>query len=379
MAQTITPEQFDEAAAALAAAAAEHRPVRFVGGATKLGWGGGVARGALRISTVNLNATICIQPADRIATFEAGVTLARAEAELAEHGLTLGLDPPASFGERDATIGGIIATADSGPMAHSGGHPTRTVLDVTVALSDGTIAHTGAGILHGGGYGASHMMIGSYGTLGLILAVTLRVRALPTSTATVHAISDSADALTHLVAALNRESLPIQSLDYGWRQGRGGLLIRLAGESAEADALSMTARLESLGLRDVNITHDDGALWNDQRLTQRSRQRAIVRVSSGLGQLAEVLALCDRCDALAAGRAALGVSYLTVNVNQISELRAGLPVGTNAVVLDLPQSARGAVNSWPVFDRGRLALMHRVKMSLDPAGVCNPGILGGEI
>jgi FAD/FMN-containing dehydrogenase len=49
------------------------------------------------------------------------------------------------------------------------------------------------------------------------------------------------------------------------------------------------------------------------------------------------------------------------------------------VVLDLPQSARGAVDSWGTPEGPELELMRQIKRSLDPAGICNPGVFVGRI
>lgn len=379
MIETITAESFTHAADVLADATAKHRPVRITGGATKLGWGNSVEPDALRLSTAGLAKTLAIRPADRIATFEAGVPLHRAQAELAEQGLTIAIDPLTSVVGRAATIGGVFATGDSGPRAHSGGRPAAIVLDLALALATGTVVHTGSAVLRSADTGLTRLLVGSFGALGAILAVTVRVEPLTDRTTTVTAVSDSPELLARAGGAINRRAFTVQCLDYAWRDGRGGVLVRLTGDDSRLEAEAITDGLTGLGLSDLNISDQDELLWHRQRQAQRSAQRALVRVDAPLADLPAILHLADRCDALSAGRLTLGTSYLTMNVNRVAEFRAGLPESAYAVALDVPQGAAGAVPAWPPLLDPQLALIRRLKSQLDPAGICNPGILCGGI
>ncbi|MDE3131427.1 MAG: hypothetical protein KGL16_09765, partial [Acidobacteriota bacterium] len=96
-------------------------------------------------------------------------------------------------------------------------------------------------------------------------------------------------------------------------------------------------------------------------------------------QLAGILRLADAAGATVVGRAAAGLSYLTVAVPPITALRAALPEGAAAVVLDLPAAARGAVDPWNVSEGPQLELMRELKHEFDRAGICNPGVFVGSI
>ena len=82
---------------------------------TKLGWGPSPRRIDLLISTSRLNAVIAHRHGDLTATVQAGATLAGVNRTLGRHRQWIPLDPPSS--DR-ATIGGIVATNDSGPRRH---------------------------------------------------------------------------------------------------------------------------------------------------------------------------------------------------------------------------------------------------------------------
>ena len=104
------------------------------------------------------------------------MTLGRLREKFAEAGQMLALDPPGD----DATIGGIVATGDSGPLRHRYGGPRDLVLGVTIALPDGTVARAGGKVIKNvAGYDLSKLMTGAFGTLGVIAQVALRLHPLP--------------------------------------------------------------------------------------------------------------------------------------------------------------------------------------------------------
>src|SRR2546430_16810200 len=96
----------------------------------------------------------------------------------------LAIDPPLADGDA-ATVGGVLATADSGPLRHRHGGPRDLVLGTTVALSDGTVARAGGKVIKNvAGYDLAKLFTGSYGTLGAILEVAVRLHPLPPRTVT---------------------------------------------------------------------------------------------------------------------------------------------------------------------------------------------------
>ena len=119
--------------------------------------------------------------------------LAEAQAAFAAEGQMLALDPPLLD---HATVGGVMATADSGPLRHRYGGMRDLVVGATVALSDGTLAKSGGKVIKNvAGYDLAKLFTGSYGTLGLIVRVAVRLHPLPTRTATAVGASDDPDVL----------------------------------------------------------------------------------------------------------------------------------------------------------------------------------------
>ncbi len=177
------PPTFEQAAAALAGASAEGRTVRIRGAGTKLGWGAPTAAADIELCTTGLNRIVEHNVGDLTAILEAGVPLADAQRTFAAAGQMLALDPPLGGQPRfpsGATIGGIVATGDSGPLRHRYGAPRDLIVGATVALSDGTVARSGGKVIKNvAGYDLAKLFAGSFGTLGVILSVSVRLHPLP--------------------------------------------------------------------------------------------------------------------------------------------------------------------------------------------------------
>ncbi len=381
MADSVTPLEFESAAAALARAAADGQAVRIIGGASKRDWGAGVEPAALELHTGGLCKTIEHNAGDLTAGFQAGVPLARAQQELAAHGQMLALDPPLSVGGPPcATLGGVFATGDCGPLRHRYGQPRDLILGITVALSDGKLAKAGGKVIKNvAGYDLSKLFTGSFGTLGVILAINVRLHPLPLGTATAIGSSRDPALLAAAAATLARAPLELEALDVAWHTGRGELLAQAAGAQAARRAGSVATMMRLGGLENVDVEEADASLWARQRAGQRSAEQAVVRVGAPPSELARVLAATDGCGGALVARAALGVSYIALEPSAIEILRERLPRRAISVPLDLPWYARDSIDPWPAAAGPALELMRRVKQRFDPPAICNPGVFVGGI
>ena len=380
MSEAVVPHSFSEAAAALAGAAAQGRPVHIVGGGTKLGWGGRPSAAALQLHTSHLSRVI-VHEDGVTATINGGTPLVRAQGMLARSGMMFAVDPQLGLGRKpEATVGGAVATADSGPLSHRHGPVADQIVGVTVALGDGRLLRTGPRTDHvQDGFDVTRLLPGSLGTLGVILAVDVRLRPLPGGTATALATCSDPRQLREAAEIIARAHPDLEAFDLAWLAGRGGLLAQLAGESAQARAQAVAATMRACGLEGATVRADDAGLWARQRAGQRSAERALLRVSHRRDALERILTLADEAGATVVGRAALGIVYLTLGVSEIAGVRDGLPAGSSAVALDLPATARGAIDPWDVPEGPGLELMRELKSRYDPAGVCNPGVFVGSI
>jgi glycolate oxidase FAD binding subunit len=367
------PSTFAEAAATLAQAGSGGLSVRFHGSGTKLAWGRPAPAADIELHTAGLNTIVEHNAGDLTAILEAGVPLATAQHTFAAAGQMLALDPPLGD-EATATIGGIVATGDSGPLRHRYGAPRDLVIGAAVALGDGTIAHSGGKVIKNvAGYDLAKLFAGSFGTLGLILSVSVRLHPLHDRTTTLGACPDP-ERLGAAAVALAAAPLELEALDVAWRAGRGGILMRCAGPEHARRGRRAARRLEELGLAGVEVTTDDEPLWERQRAGQRSRDAALVKIAAAPTALPAVIRASEACDATLVGRAALGTSYVSVAPEQVDDLRRTLPDGAVSVVLDAPEELRGQQDPWDAVQAPVRALMHSVKDRFDPTGVCNRGL-----
>jgi glycolate oxidase FAD binding subunit len=380
VARRLTPTTFEEAAAGLARAAGARESVRIVGGATKQRWGRPAHTADVEIDTSGLDRIVEHNAGDLTAVLEAGVPLARAQRQFAAAGQMLALDPFLGSG-REATIGGVVATADSGPLRHRYGAPRDLILGITVALSDGTIARSGGKVIKNvAGYDLGKLFCGSFGTLGLILSVNVRLHPRPSATATTLGVSGEPELLASAARSLAAAPLEVEALDIAWRAGRGGILARSGGVRARARADEVGSMMRGAGLQGVEVVEADAELWGRQRAGQRSADGLLIRVAARPSALAQVLQAADACAGTVVGRVALGHSFVELDPDAIDKFEDHLPLGASATLLDAPSALREARDPWgPPPSQQALELMRRIKARFDPAYACNPGVFVGGI
>ena len=347
------PSSIEEAAALLRDL---NRPIRPVGGGTKP-WL--PDRGEEPLETGGLDRILEHNVGDFTAVLEAGVPLATAQAAFAEHGQMLAWDPPAE----GATVGGIMATADSGPRRHRFGGVRDLVVGVTVVLSDGTVAKAGGKVIKNvAGYDLAKLFAGSFGTLGLIATISVRLHPLQ-PTATVVGGSDDPGTLLAAVLALSRQPLEADSLDVFWEGDAGRVMVRYAGSTA-ADRAHAT-RLE---LEGVEVIEDDASLWAAQRARQRGT--IVLKVSGRPTDLPAVIRAAGGGSVVS--RAALGLSWIAVE--DVAEARRALAPRA-CTVLD---GADRVGDQWPQAGSAQV-VMERLKARFDPARIFRPGSFVGGI
>jgi glycolate dehydrogenase FAD-binding subunit len=377
----VSPRSSGDFAEALSEAASAGRSVRFIGGATKLLWGAGEYAADVDISTSGLHELREHNAGDLTAVVDAGLPLAELQSVVAGADQMLALDPP--LGEDDAaTVGGIVAAGDSGPLRHRYGSARDLVVGMRVALSDGTVAQSGGKVIKNvAGYDLSKLFTGSHGTLGAILELSLRLHPLPPSTATALGRGADPGALAAACAEVAHARLELQSLDLRREGGEGVVMARFGGAAAGEPARDVAGLLERHGL-DTEVVEDDDELWAVQRAAQRSHEGTVVKVGGVQAQLADLMGAADALGATLVARAGLGLAWVTLPAGAaaagVERLRSSLSPAP-CVVLDCPAAEREGIDGWGPQDPGALALMRRVKERFDPAGACAPGSYVGGI
>jgi FAD/FMN-containing dehydrogenase len=141
-----------------------------------------------------MNRLLRHEPADLVATAEAGLTLSSFQKQLGLAGQWLPIDPP---DDGRATLGGVIATGLGGPHSFGFGWPRSFVIGMRVLLADGRSIKAGGNVVKNvAGYDLCKLFTGSYGTLGLITELTFKLRPLPAESRTVVASGSLASLIT---------------------------------------------------------------------------------------------------------------------------------------------------------------------------------------
>jgi glycolate oxidase FAD binding subunit len=366
---THAPATREEFAAALAEAAEAGTPVRFRGGGTKQGWPPAAPEGAVELSTTGLTKIVEHNAGDLTAVVEAGVPLAEAQALFAKEGQRFALDPPlsgpAGGEEGGATIAGVVATGDTGPLRGRYGGPRDLVVGMRVALSDGTLAKSGGKVIKNvAGYDIAKLFGGSFGTLGAIVEVSLRLHPVAPDTSTALGESSDPDVLARGAAAIGQSPLEHHGIDVGWHSGRGRVLARFAGAAPRPQAEAAEKLLWAEGLA-TELVDEDGPLWDQQRAGQRGP--LVVKVSSLPTRLPDLLRATGELGGSLVGRAALGLSWVRFeepSAEAVERLRRDFI----AAVLDRPPDLD--IDPVGPIDAATRELMRRVKERFDPAGVC---------
>lgn len=162
-----------EIATAVREAVADHTPIRIVGRGTWLGAGSPVAAD-VRLMLEDDSGIVAYVPDDLTVTARAGTTLRELAETLGAHDQWIALDPE---GGPDVTIGGTVATCSYGPSAALFGTARDQVLGMTVVLGTGEVIRAGGHVVKNvAGFDLTRLMIGAWGTLGVITEITLRVQ-----------------------------------------------------------------------------------------------------------------------------------------------------------------------------------------------------------
>ena len=384
----LEPVDANEAASMLADAARQRVTLLPRGSGTKLALTPEALTGDGCLSTRRLDSPVQHFSGDLVATLPAGVTLAGANAVLAQAGQWLPLDPP--FADR-ATIGGIVAANDSGPRRQKYGAPRDLIIGVELALCDGRVAKAGGRVVKNvAGYDLSRLVCGSFGSLAVITSATFKLAPLPAASRTIVAACDDLRQAARL--ALEVASQPTTPAALEITAPSPQLLVRF--ESTRDAADQMAAATRAL-LQDQGVTVDlwsgsaEQELWTSYNATIWDKPGAVAKISVLPTNVEDTLTLLHRLerdvDWSAVGRAALGVLLVRINASafdvsfSLERLRQHVQDRRGTLVI-LRGSAADHRSGHSVVESNARTVMQAVKSQFDPMGVLPhlPGIAPGS-
>ena len=176
-------------------ASARGTPLRIAGGDTKRFLGRAVT--GTELQTSGHAGIVSYDPAELVITARAGTPLREVEASLAAQNQRLPFEPP-SFGA-SATVGGAVACGLAGPARIAFGPLRDYVLGVRVLTGDGRVLRFGGEVIKNvAGYDVARSMVGAFGTLGVLLDVSLKVLPCPPASRTLSLERNAGEALAEL-------------------------------------------------------------------------------------------------------------------------------------------------------------------------------------
>jgi glycolate oxidase FAD binding subunit len=175
----VFPNAIDEVSKIVSFANQRHLTIIPMGNGTKMGMGGIPKRMDIVLSTTRLNRISDCDTDNLTLSVESGITLNEVQKKLGREGkgYFLPLDPP--FIDK-ATLGGIVATNSSGPKRMLYGAVRDLIIGIKAVFPNGDIVISGGKTVKNvSGYDMSKLLIGSYGTLGIICEMTFKLLPLP--------------------------------------------------------------------------------------------------------------------------------------------------------------------------------------------------------
>jgi len=228
---------------------------------------GGAANGASHtalLSTTDWTGIEAYEPSELVLTARAGTPLQDIEYALAQRSQYLPFEPPRGEAGRAGTLGGMVAAGLSGPSRAMRGAVRDHVLGVRMLNGRGQYLRFGGTVMKNvAGFDLSRLMAGSWGTLGALTEVSIKVLPQPVAAQTLQGDMPQAQAIEYL----NRwagQPLPLDASC--WHQGR--LTLRLCGAKAAVNS-AMTHFLSAWPGAAAMAPTDADVFWTclrDQRL-----------------------------------------------------------------------------------------------------------------
>jgi glycolate oxidase FAD binding subunit len=387
----VYPRTQAELAAVIACADSNNWRVLPFGSGSKISWGGLAKDVQVLVSTERLNQLIQHAVGDLTITVEAGTLFADIQATLASVGQFLALDPSTP---QSATIGGIVATADTNSLRQRYNSVRDQLLGISFVRADGQITKAGGRVVKNvAGYDLMKLFTGSYGSLGIITQVTFRVYPLPEAFGSV-VLSGEAEAIVSATSILRSSALTPTKADLLSTQlvanldiGKGlGLVTRFGSlsESVKQQSSGLVEVGQKLGLQSATYTdRDEAELWQ-QLSTQIQNTQPNQTITCKIGVLpSTAVATLNQLDRIApqqgiglihagSGLGLLKFDSPNVKTDTVLQMRTHCQTqGGFLTVLEAPVAFKQQLDVWG-YRGNALELMRRIKQQFDPKNILSP-------
>ncbi|WP_170533780.1 glycolate oxidase subunit GlcE [Ruegeria atlantica] len=348
-------------------------PVRIAGGGTR-----GIGGPDATIHTAGLSGITLYEPGALTLVAQAGTPLAEIEAALEAEGQQLPFEPMDHRGllgtGGEPTIGGVVAANISGPRRIQAGACRDFLLGVRYVDGKGQMIKNGGRVMKNvTGYDLVKLMAGSWGTLGILTEVSLKVLPKPESTATLAVqVADAEDAVQAMSAAL-KSPFEVNGAAYDPQDGR--TFLRIEGFSDSVSYRLGQLRSVLTGFGEVKEIPDPADLWQDLRDVKpfQSLDGDVWRISVKPSDAPDVSMH------LAADQLLFdwGGGLIWARVSQGTDLRARLGALDGHATL-----VRAGADTIEILGQFQpelaevKALTRGLRQRFDPRGLFNPGLMG---
>jgi glycolate oxidase FAD binding subunit len=378
----VEPANEQEVAGVLTVASRADLHVIPRGAGTKMNWGNPARGGEVILSIRRMNRVVEHAFGDMTATVQSGCSFKLLQDTLSAHGQRVALDP---LWPDKATVGGILATNDSGPLRVRFGSLRDLIIGVTLVLPDGTIAKSGGKVVKNvAGYDLPKLATGSLGTLGIITQAIFRLHPIPRESRTLTFSAPEMKTVTALMLAIQASKLVPTGLQL--RMGQSSLCeldVRFEGTGVGCD--SQKGQLLRMASGTTKVSSLD-SVWNARESIWSGSSPAVISKFSLLP--AELQPFVEQIKSQSAMKAmtwrlvaqAVGVGLLRLEAPQadalaevLQTLRASLErSGGSLSILSCPPVVKSKMDVWGNAGDA-LSLMRSLKAQFDPLGVLNPG------
>ena len=344
------------------------------------------------LETRGLSGIVQYEPSELVITVGTGTLLCDLEKTLAAQGQCLAFEPPVFGADRansQATVGGMVASGLSGPARASVGAVRDFVLGLKFINGRGEHLTFGGQVMKNvAGYDVSRLLAGSWGTLGLITEVSLKV--LPVAPAQAHLMCPLSQ--VQALALLHRwggQPLPLNASCWVQDNSMPGhpemLFVRLRGAQAAVEAAKVRMTQDVAALKsELQVQASDSAAQDwiacaDQRLpffTQAAASPDLALWRLSVPQTAPALSLpASTSTPFIEWHGAQ--RWVWAPLSDAEAIRnAASAVGGQATLFRRPQQASAAMPvSVPVFtplDAVHQRIQQALKQEFDPAGLFGP-------
>ena len=361
------------------------------------------------LSTRNLKAMVSYEPADLTFTAQAGLPWTDLQRATGENGQWLPLDPP---GVRSGTLGGVVATGLSGPLHQSFGAPKDHVLGLTLVSGDGRILNWGGRVVKNvAGFDITRLTVGSWGSLGVVAAVSARLFPLAQSDLTIVLSGPSAEHLLPIAQSMALSTIPLVAVELldpiqlppsgteagGAEKERAGLALRFLASEVQAREVEERI-LKEVALEAVGRKGSVFSLWNAE---SGAFHQALEGWEAGAELRIRMSLLPSRMDTLLSEARTLGEGILTRPrvsahvgwgvlrvsfseapgteeavselVDRLRSLRASLTSAGGALEVSRGPKALHERLGPPGLDHAVARLIRGLRAEFDPAGILSPG------